>query len=116
MPKGIQKLVLGGSALFGMYAGPSIVPPAHADGAVSAATVTRAGALYGPRVIGLKGAVDKADFAAIEAQLGAARLFNSGAYAMNTPLKKKVIAAFNDVEKAVKAKVRIFMNDARHIK
>lgn len=39
----MQKLALGGSALFGFYAGPTMVPPAHADGAVSAATVTRAG-------------------------------------------------------------------------
>ena len=64
--------------------------PALADGAVSAATVTRAGALYGPRVIGLKKAVETADFAAIQAEDGAARLFNSGAFAMNRPLQKKV--------------------------
>lgn len=34
--------------------------------------------LYGPRVIGLKTAAEKGDFAAFEEQDGAARLFNSG--------------------------------------
>lgn len=91
------------------------------------------------RVIDLKKAVEKADFAAIEAEDGAARLFNSGAcvffwarnfanppselvapraispidertgpgaFAMNRPLQKKVQAAYADVQKAVKAKVR----------
>lgn len=41
-------------------------------------TVTRAGVLYGPRVIGLKQAVEKADFAAIQKEESAFRLFNSG--------------------------------------
>lgn len=69
--------------------------------------MTRAGVTYGPRVIGLKTAAEKGDFAAFESEDGAARLFNSGAFAMNRPLQKKVQAAYADVQKAVKAKVRV---------
>lgn len=81
VPKPLQKALVAPIAILGINSAPMLVPPAHADGAVSAATVTRAGALYGPRVIGLKTAAEKGDFAAFEAQDGAARLFNSGTHA-----------------------------------
>lgn len=44
----VQKLLLAPAVVFGVYSGP-MIQPVHADGAVSAATVTRASALYGPR-------------------------------------------------------------------
>ncbi len=44
----VQKLLLAPAVMFGVYSGP-MIQPVHADGAVSAATVTRASALYGPR-------------------------------------------------------------------
>lgn len=154
VPKPLQKALVAPIAILGINSAPMVVPPAHADGAVSAATVTRAGVLYGPRVIGLKTAAEKGDFAAFEAQDGAARLFNSGTYgrirsavevffaaphprkqieylvlstqfnmhrirpygqtgafAMNRPLKKQVQAAYADVQKAVKAKVRTSLSN-----
>lgn len=57
----LQKLAVLPVVVAGMTGlGGAIAPqPALADGAVSAATVTRAGALYGPRIIALKSAVEK---------------------------------------------------------
>ena len=49
--KAVQKLMVAPVAILGINSAPMMVPPAHADGSVSAATVTRAGVLYGPRVI-----------------------------------------------------------------
>lgn len=45
--KAVQRILLAPAVILGIQA-PMVVPPAHADGAVSAATVTRAGVTYGP--------------------------------------------------------------------
>lgn len=46
--KAVQRLLVAPAVILGINQAPMVVPPAHADGAVSAATVTRAGVLYGP--------------------------------------------------------------------
>jgi hypothetical protein len=55
-----KPLTLLPAVLVGLSGMGALAPqPALADGAVSFATVTRAGGLYGPRVIALKSAVEK---------------------------------------------------------
>ena len=53
---------------------------ASADGAVSAATKTKAKVVYGSRIANLKSAVDSGDFGAIVEEKNAFILFNSGVY------------------------------------
>lgn len=66
-----------GIAAAGLAGLPSI---AAADGAVSAATITKAKIVYGGRIAALKDAVAKGDFNAVAEEKNAFVLFNSGAY------------------------------------
>ena len=79
---------------------------AAADGAVSAATIARAKGIYGDRILALKSAVDKGDFAAVAAEKAAFVLFNSGAYprVVDKSSKTAAIKATNDIFAAIKAK------------
>lgn len=79
---------------------------AAADGAVSAATMARAKAIYGDRIYALKPAVEKGDFDAVADEKNAFKLFNSGVYPRVTDKedKKAAIKATNDIFAAVKAK------------
>ena len=78
---------------------------ASADGAVSAATIGKARAVYGNRIAALKSAVDSGNFDAVAAEKSAFVLFNSGAYP--TPKTKAdkaaAIAGTNDIFSAIKA-------------
>jgi hypothetical protein len=96
-------------ALAGAVAGAVVMPQvAMADGAVSAATIQRARGIYGGRIAGLKDAVSKGDFAAIENEKNAFVLFNSGAYRSKGEKAKAekaaAVAAYEDVLAAVNAK------------
>jgi len=96
-------------ALAGAVAGAVVMPQvAMADGAVSTATIQRARGIYGGRIAGLKTAVSKGDFAAVESEKNAFILFNSGAYRTNSPKAKAekaaTVAAYEDVLAAVNAK------------
>jgi len=96
-------------ALAGAVAGAVVMPQvAMADGAVSVATIQRARGIYGGRIAGLKDAVSKGDFAAVESEKNAFILFNSGAYRTNSPKAKAekaaTVAAYQDVLAAVSAK------------
>jgi len=96
-------------ALAGAVAGAVVMPQvAMADGAVSTATIQRARGIYGGRIAGLKDAVSKGDFAAVESEKNAFILFNSGAYRTNSPKAKAekaaTVAAYEDVLAAVSAK------------
>merc|ERR1711977_338636 len=96
-------------ALAGAVAGAGVMPQvAMADGAVSVATIQRARGIYGGRIAGLKDAVSKGDFAAVESEKNAFILFNSGAYRTNSPKAKAekaaTVAAYEDVLAAVSAK------------
>jgi len=96
-------------ALAGAVAGAVVMPQvAMADGAVSVATIQRARGIYGGRIAGLKDAVSKGDFAAVESEKNAFILFNSGAYRTNSPKAKAekaaTVAAYEDVLAAVSAK------------
>merc|ERR1712224_1100925 len=96
-------------ALVGAVAGAVVMPQvAMADGAVSVATIQRARGIYGGRIAGLKDAVSKGDFAAVESEKNAFILFNSGAYRTNSPKAKAekaaTVAAYEDVLAAVSAK------------
>jgi Photosystem II Psb31 protein len=96
-------------AAFGAIAAGAVVAAApqlaSADGAVSAATVTKAKAVYGSRIADLKQAVDAGDFGAVAAERSAFVLFNSGAYpsSKDKDSKNAAIAGTNDIFKAVKA-------------
>jgi hypothetical protein len=78
---------------------------ASADGAVSAATITKARMVYGERIVGLKSAVEKGDFAAVAAEKNAFILFNSGAYpgAKNKAKKAAAVDAVNKIFAAIRA-------------
>jgi hypothetical protein len=65
---------------------------ASADGAVSAATITKAKIVYGSRIAALKDAVEKGDFKAVAAEKSAFILFNSGAYPTAKDKSKKAAA------------------------
>jgi len=78
---------------------------ANADGAVSAATVGKARAVYGNRIAALKSAVEAGNFDAVAEEKNAFVLFNSGVYP--TPKDKAdkaaAIAGTNAIFSAVKA-------------
>lgn len=78
---------------------------ALADGAVSAATVSRARFTYGSRIAGLKSAVEKGDLEAVAAEKNAFVLFNSGAYptAKDKAAKKAAIADTNAIFAAIRS-------------
>ena len=63
---------------------------AHADGAVSLATIARARGIYGGKILGLKDAVASGDFAAVAAEKNAFILFCSGVYRGNGGIAKAV--------------------------
>mmetsp|Transcript_28361 Transcript_28361/g.95490 ORF Transcript_28361/g.95490 Transcript_28361/m.95490 type:complete len:186 (+) Transcript_28361:63-620(+) len=81
---------------------------AHADGAVSKATVARSRGIYGGRVLDLDEAVKKGDFAAVLDEKNAFELFNSGAYMTkgeaNKEGKAAAIAEYKNIMTAVAAK------------
>jgi hypothetical protein len=77
---------------------------ASADGAVSAATKTKAKIVYGSRIAALKKAVDSGDFAAIADEKSAFILFNSGVYP--TPKEKAAKKAAIDDVNALFAGIR----------
>jgi len=91
-----------GSVVAGVAAVPAI---ASADGAVSAATITKARIVYGDRIANLKSAVDKGDFGAILDNKEAFVLFNSGVYpgAKNKAKRDAAVAATNDIVTAAAA-------------
>lgn len=78
---------------------------AFADGAVSAASIQKARAVYGNRIYELKSAVEKGDFGAVADEKNAFILFNSGAYPRVTDKKEKAeaIKQTNAIFAAVKA-------------
>lgn len=78
---------------------------AFADGAVSAATVQKARAVYGSRIYDLKSAVDSGNFDAVAGEKNAFILFNSGAYptAKSKAEKKAAIEGTNAIFAAVKS-------------
>ena len=90
-------------AAFGQIAGAaavlaSVPSIASADGAISAASKTKARLVYGNRIAALKKAVDSGDFGAIVEEKSAFILFNSGVYP--TPKEKAAkTAAIEDVNK-----------------
>jgi len=97
-------------AAFGAIAGAAAVVVAapqfaNADGAVSAATIGKAKAVYGDRIAALKSAVDSGNFDAVVEEKSAFVLFNSGAYptAKDKADKAAAIAGTNEIFKAVKA-------------
>ena len=77
---------------------------ASADGAVSTASIQRARAVYGDRILALKSAVDSGDFAAVADEKNAFILFNSGAYANNKGKKAAAIGATNEIFAAIRNK------------
>lgn len=91
-----------GSVVAGVAAVPTI---ASADGAVSAATITKARIVYGDRIANLKSAVDKGDFGTILENKDAFILFNSGVYpgAKNKDKRDAAIAATNAIVTAAAA-------------
>lgn len=76
---------------------------ASADGAVSTATIQRSRAVYGDRIINLKSAVEKGDFAAIAAEKNAFILFNSGSYPKDKAKKAAAIAGTNAIFAAIRS-------------
>lgn len=86
--------ILGVAAIGLTLNGPMQVPPAHADGAVSASTVFRARNTYGARIVDLADAVAKSDFATLEDKKvsNSFDLFISGSTAKNSQLDKNVRA------------------------
>ena len=76
---------------------------ASADGAVSTATIQRSRSVYGDRIISLKAAVEKGDFAAIADEKNAFILFNSGAYPKEKAKKAAAIAGTNAIFAAIRA-------------
>ena len=75
---------------------------ASADGAVSAATKTRARGIYGSRIAALASAVAKGDFDAIAAEKNAFILFNSGAYAKDNKKLRAAISGTNAIFAAIR--------------
>ena len=100
-----RRAAMGGIAAFsaGVVAMPGM---ASADGAISKATIQRQKYKYGSRIVALKAAVAKGDFAAVAAEKNAFILYNSGAYpgAKNKPAKNEAIAATNTLFSAIRAK------------
>ena len=94
------QIAAAGAVLAGV---PSI---ASADGAVSAATITKAKAVYGDRIAKLKAAVDKGDFSAVADEKNAFILFNSGVYPTAKDKSKKAdsIALTNEIFGAIRSK------------
>merc|ERR1711904_369011 len=94
-------------ALAGAVAG-AVVMPQVAMANSNAPAIQRARGIYGGRIAGLKDAVSKGDFAAVESEKNAFILFNSGAYRTNSPKAKAekaaTVAAYEDVLAAVSAK------------
>jgi Photosystem II Psb31 protein len=78
---------------------------AVADGAVSAATISRAKFTHGSKIAALKSAVEKGDLEAVAAEKNSFILFNSGAYptAKDKALKKAAIADTNAIFSAVRS-------------
>jgi Photosystem II Psb31 protein len=78
---------------------------AAADGAVSAATISRAKFTHGGKIADLKSAVEKGDLEAVAAEKNSFILFNSGAYpsVKSKDLKKAAIADTNAIFAAVRA-------------
>lgn len=106
-------------AAFGAIAGAAAVVVAapqfaNADGAVSAATVTKSKTVYGGRIAALKSAVDAGNFDAVAEEKSAFILFNSGAYptAKSKALKKEAVAATNAIFTAVKSQDKAALKDA----
>jgi len=91
-----------GAAVAGIAAIPAV---ANADGAVSAATIAKARAIYGDRIADLKSAVASGDFAAIADEKRAFILFNSGAYpgAKNKAKLSAAIDGTNKIFAAIKS-------------
>jgi len=79
---------------------------ALADGAVSKATIQRSKYTYGTRIVALKEAVAKGDFAAVANQKNAFILYNSGAYpgTKNKGKKSEAIAATNAIFQSIRSK------------
>jgi hypothetical protein len=77
---------------------------ASADGAVSTASIQRARGVYGDRIVALKSAVEKGDFAAIADEKNAFILFNSGAYPKDKAKKAAAIAGTNAIFAAIRAR------------
>ena len=75
---------------------------AAADGAVSAATKSRARGIYGDRIAALASAVAKGDFDAIAAEKNAFILFNSGAYAKDKSKLKAAVSGTNAIFAAIR--------------
>eukprot|EP00544_Gedaniella_sp_CCMP2646_P011685 CAMPEP_0202479848 /NCGR_PEP_ID=MMETSP1361-20130828/27_1 /ASSEMBLY_ACC=CAM_ASM_000849 /TAXON_ID=210615 /ORGANISM="Staurosira complex sp., Strain CCMP2646" /LENGTH=184 /DNA_ID=CAMNT_0049107203 /DNA_START=48 /DNA_END=602 /DNA_ORIENTATION=- len=94
------QIAIGAGVLAGI---PSL---ASADGAVSAATITKAKAVYGDRIAKLKSAVEKGDFSAVVDEKNAFILFNSGAYptAKDKSKKAESIALTNQIFSAIRSK------------
>lgn len=95
---------------FGAVAGAAAVVAAapqlaFADGAVSAASVGKARAVYGGRIADLKKAVESGNFDAVSDEKNAFILFNSGAYptAKDKANKKAAIEGTNAIFAAVKS-------------
>lgn len=94
------QIAIGAGVLAGI---PSV---ASADGAISTATITKARAIYGDRIVGLKPFIDKGDFGPVVEDKNAFILFNSGAYprAKDKPQKTDAIAQTNELFAAIRAK------------
>ena len=75
---------------------------ALADGARSAATVSRAKGIYGQRIANLESAVNSGDFGAVAAEKNAFILFNSGA--LGKDQKPAAVKQTNDIFAAIRAK------------
>jgi len=94
-----------GLAAAGLVAGSAALPlMANADGAVSAATMTKAKIKYGSRIADLAKAVSAGDFDAVAEEKSAFILFNSGVYP--TAKSKSAKAAAVDGTNAIFAAIR----------
>lgn len=100
-----RRSVMGALATAGVVA--AAVPGiAYADGAVSTASIQRAKYKFGTRIMALKDAVEKGDFAAVAAEKNAFVLYNSGSYPTlkQKDKKNKAIAATNQIFAAIRSK------------
>jgi hypothetical protein len=100
-----RRSAMGAIAAAGVVA-TSMPGAALADGATSKATVQRSKFKFGTRIVALKSAVDKGDFAAVAEQKNAFVLYNSGAFvgAKNKDAKKAAIVATNEIFGAIRSK------------
>jgi hypothetical protein len=87
---------------------------ASADGAVSAATMTKAKILYGSRIAALKSAVAAGDFAAVADEKSAFILYNSGAYPGSKlkAAKASAIAGTNAIFAAIRSRDKAALKTA----